>query len=497
MAILDGGGELASKLLSDNVGDIEQALRKAIEADQKKESKELGRQGERYYKYKHDILDNRIFYIDDNDVLREDVRASNVRIPHAFFTELVDQKVQYLLSLPAKIETEDERLREYLNEYYNADMQVFLQEIVEGISQKGHEYAYARTNASDRLCFQISDSLSTFQVFDETNEVKKIVRYYEKPVNRDGEEKSVLFAEVWDAEKVYYFVEDKDKFKLDNNREINPRPHVIAKAEDGVVLKRSYNKIPFYRVANNRHETTDLEPVKALIDDYDLMACYLSNNLQDFSEAIYVVKGFRGDDLSKLRQNIKAKKTVGVGADGGVEIKTVEIPVEARKTKLEIDRQAIYKFGMGFDSTQVASSQGSITNVAIQSGYSLLNMKCNKAEARLRALIDWMNGLIVDDINRRYGTGYSSSDIEVILERETMTDKKENAEIEKIEAETKNIIIQTILAVAPRLDDTSALKLICEQFELDYEEITKLIAEQDYTMGLQDEPIEGEDIDES
>lgn len=482
-------------LLSDNTDVIAAALKKAIEEDQSSKAKEKARIGQGYYNYKHDILKNRIFYIDDNDTIQEDHNASNVKIPHPFFTELVDQKVQYLLSNPVELEVEDETFKEYLKEYYDEDLQVFLQEVVEGSSLKGFEYAYARTNSEDKLCFQVSDALQTFTVYDELNEAKRIVRYYDKDIYRDGKNITVTYAEVWDDKQVFYFVTGENKrFILDKNRELNPRPHILAKSEDGKLLKRSYDTIPFYRVANNKNETTDLEPVKALIDDYDLMACFLSNNLQDFTDAIYVVKGFRGDDLSKLRQNIKAKKTVGVGADGDVDIRTVEIPVEARKTKLEIDRQAIYKFGMGFDSTQIADSTGNVTNVAIQSGYSLLNMKCNKAEVRLRALLSWMNEMIVADINRRYGAAYKASDITVNMERETMTDRKENAEIEKIEAETKAVIIQTIIAAAPRLDDESVLKLICEQYELDFEEVQLLLEEQEYTTGLQegtDPPEEG------
>lgn len=67
---------------------------------------------------------------------------------------------------------------------------------------------------------------------------------------------------------------------------------------------------------------------------------------------------------------------------------------------------------------------------------------------------------------------------------------------EKVQAETKAVIIQSILASAPRLDDESVLKLICEQFELDWEEVSQLLEEQDYTTGLQDDtdpPEVGED----
>lgn len=471
------------------------ALNKAIDNDKHSQVKEKARTGERYYNFEHDILKNRIFYIDDNDVIREDKHASNVKIPHAFFTEQVDQKVQYLLSNPVEVTVEDEAFQGYLNEYYDEDMQLFLQEVLEGASKKGFEYAYARTNQSDRLCFQVSDSLQTFTVSDDDGN-KRIIRYYDKDKTIEGKNTTVTIAEVWDDKQVYFFVSDKNKrFQIDDSRELNPRPHVVAKDSKGQLLKRTMGDIPFYRLSNNKQERTDLEPIKALIDDYDLMAAFLSNNLQDFADAIYVVKGFMGDDLSKLRQNIKAKKTVGVGADGGVDVKTVNIPVEARKAKLDIDKEAIYKFGMAFDSAQLGD--GNITNVVIKSRYALLDMKANKAEVRLRAMLKWINEMIVQDINRRYGTAFKASDIEITITRETMVNENDIYTNEKTQAETKSVIIQTILASAPRLDDESVLKLICEQFELDWEEVQLLVGEQEYTPGLQDDTDPAGDEDDT
>lgn len=478
-------------LFSDNPDVVAKALNQAVIHDRESAAKEKARTGERYYNYEHDILNNRIFYIDDNDVLQEDKNASNVKIPHAFFTELVDQKVQYLLSNPVEVKVEDETFQEYLKEYYDEDFQLFLQEMVEGSSKKGFEYAYARTNNQDRLCFQVADSLQTFTVADDDGN-KRIIRYYDKDKTVEGKNTTVTVAEVWDDKQVYFFVSDKNKrFEFDAGRELNPRPHVVAKDSEGALLKREMGKIPFYRLSNSKKERTDLEPIKALIDDYDLMACFLSNNLQDFSEAIYVVKGFLGDDLTKLRKNIKAKKTVGVGSDGGVDVKTVEIPVEARKAKLEIDKEAIYKFGMGFDNSQLGD--GNITNIVIKSRYALLDMKCNKAEVRLRAMLKWINEMIVEDINRRFGTSYDAIDIEIIITREAMVNENDLVQKEKIQAETRQIIIETILAVAPRMDDESVLRLICEQFELDWEEVQQLIEEQEYTPGLQDGTDPGED----
>ncbi|MFL2116285.1 phage portal protein [Marinilactibacillus psychrotolerans] len=481
-------------LFSKDTTVVATALNKAVREDKASSSKKNARIGQRYYEYKHDILDNRIFFIDDNGRLQEDQYASNVKIPHAFFTEQVDQKVQYLLSNPVEVKVEDEAFRKLLDEYYDEDFQLFLQESMEGASKKGFEYAYARTNQEDRLCFQVSDSIQTFSIYDDKLRDQRVVRYYDKDITRNGKNVVVTAAEVWDDKQVTFFITDENKrFKLDETRELNPRPHVIAKDEAGKEYERSMNTVPFYRLSNNKNERTDLEPIKALIDDYDLMACFLSNNLQDFSEAIYVVKGFRGDDLSKLRQNIKAKKTVGVGSDGGVDVQTVNIPVEARKTKLEIDKDAIYKFGMAFDSTQLGD--GNITNVVIKSRYALLDMKANKAEVRLRSMLKWINEMIVSDINRRFNKNYNAKDIEINIVRETMVNEKDIVDIEKVEADTRQVIIESILAVAPRLDDESILKLICEQFDLDWEEIQLSLEEQEFSSGLQEDtdPIEGDE----
>lgn len=472
-------------LLSDDLNTIASSLDESIRNDRTSVAKKKARKAQDYYDFKHDIQDLRIFYVDDNGKLKEDEYASNVKISHPFLTELVDQKVQYLLSNPIEFEVEDELFQERLEEYHDEDFQLFLQELVEGASVKASEYAFARTNSEDRLCFQVSDSLQTFAVYDDNNVQQAIIRYYDKDIVVDNKKTTITYAERWNDENVAFFKTNKQKkFIIDDNRELNPRPHVIARDKDGNLLERSYNVIPFYQLYNNKRKKTDLAPIKSLIDDYDLMACFLSNNLQDFADAIYVVKGYPGDDLSTLKQNLKAKKAIGVSENGGVEVQTVEIPVEARKTKLNIDKEGIYHFGMGFDSTQVGD--GNITNIVIKSRYALLDMKANKTEPRLRALLKWVNEMIVADINRRFKTTYDAKDITVNIVRETMVNETDLVTNEKTKAETKQLTIATILAAAPRIDDESTLKLICDQFDLDWADVQKLLEEQDYKADLTD-----------
>ena len=78
--------------------------------------------GQRYYEGMHDILDYKIYYFDDDDQLVEDTNRSNIKISHAFFTELVDQKAQYMLSSEEPFVRSDiAELQVELDKYFNDD----------------------------------------------------------------------------------------------------------------------------------------------------------------------------------------------------------------------------------------------------------------------------------------------------------------------------------------------------------------------------------------
>lgn len=468
------------------------ATKKAIEKDRSAMYKEKMRQGIDYYKHKHAIDELRFFYIDNENNVREETARSNIKIPHSYFTELSDQKTQYLLSNPVEIITEQEGLEDLLKEYIDEDFQLMLQEVVDGGSQKGFEFVYAKLDG-DKLKFSVADSLKVIQVFDENNQLIAIIRYYDSDVYKGDESVKVTKAELWDSEKVYYFSSSENKdFELDPSYEINPL-YYNTKVNDETkqVFGQSLGKalgiddfIPFLRYENNKYQTTDLEPIKALIDDYDLMACSLSNNLQDFDQPFFAVKGFQGDNYETLVKNVKSRGAVGIGDNGGLEVHTVNIPVEARKEKLRVDKEGIYKFGMGFDSSQVGD--GNVTNVVIQSRYTLLDLKCNKAEIRLRKLLKQMLKLIITDINRRFSKAYNADDLVIIITRDTMIDETENENREKVIAERKQIVINMILSAAPHLPSDKVIELICEQFELDYDDVQELLELEPYSKGLDD-----------
>ena len=474
-------------LKSDNPSVLSRFIDDAVKTDRQSPIKEKMSEGIKYYDYKHDILKFRLFYYNDDGKFVEETNRSNIKIPHAFFTEQVDQKVQYLLSNPVEFETADTELKTYLEEYIDDDFQLMLQEMVEGASKKAYEFAYVYRATSGKLLFKVADSRKVIVIYDDMNEVIAIIRYYDTDITKDNRKVTVTKAELWDTEKTWFFVSSSDynnRFILDESQEINPRFHQVVEDSDGNLLGKGFGYVPFLKLSNNKNEKTDLEPIKALIDDYDLMACALSNNLVDFDHPIYAVKGYQSDNLDNLVTNLRTKKTVGVSQDGGIDVKTVDIPVTARKTKLETDKEAIYKFGMAFDSSQVGD--GNITNIVIKSRYSLLDLKCNKTEIRLRAFIKQLLDIIILDINERYHKSFKRQQVEVVITRSTLINQTDNAETEKVEAETKGQLIQNLLDVAPYLDDESLLKKICAVQDLDYDEVVQRLGSQDFSPSKKD-----------
>ena len=464
--------------------------------DQYSRKKRFARKAQDYYEARHDIKDYRIFYIDKNGKLQEDVTRSNIRISHPFFTEIVDQEVQYLLANGIKFETEDPELEDILiNDYFHEDFLVDFKETVTGAIIKGFDYMYAYKNEKMITQFEYADGMGIIEVKQEgphdlTDDC--IIYYYPAKANN---ERIVTRVEVWTAtDTTYYIYGNGQGIELDGNVKFNPRPHILYKSR-GEYYTEETGYIPIFRLDNNRKQISGLQPIKNIIDDYDLMDCGLSNNLQDINEGIYVVKGYKGTDLDELMFNVKSKKIVGVGEKGDLDIRTVNIPYEARKVKMEADKENIYQFGMGFNSAQIGD--GNITNVVILSRYALLDLKCNKLEPRLKKLLKQFLQIIIPEINTRYGKGYQNSDIKINFEREVITSAENTATVKKTEAETQQLQINTILYAAAKLDDETIIRKLCEVLDLDYEVIKDRIPAEPTNLNEASEVLMDESVSET
>lgn len=458
----------------------EAEIRKLIDDDAVSEKKRLAAVGQRYYKSEHDILQYRMFYYNADGVLVEDRVRSNSRICHPFYTELVDQLAAYIMSFednPISAKDTADGLQDHLDVYFDDEFWAEIQELVTGTNAKGFEYLYAFKGSGDRLHFRCADSLGVVEVREKDTDsgCEYIIYWYVERVGLD--KKKVKRIEVYDKDQIWFYNQiDDGELVLDEDVPFNPMPNIVWKhKEKDVYYADSLGFIPFWRLDNCREQTSGLKPIKGLIDDYDLMECGLSNNLQDFDKPIHLVRGFQGDNLDELQQNIRTKKILGVDDTGGLDILTVDVPYQARVTKAVEDEKNIYRFGMGFNSAQ--TGDGNITNVVIRSRYTLLDLKAKKLIIRLKRFLKNIIEVVIDEINAKNGTAYQYSDVKVDFVPVMLTNDQETAQIAQIEAQTKQIEINNIMNVASAIGDEEALKAICDILDLDFDSLKGRLAE--------------------
>lgn len=471
-------------------------IKKFINEDLQSDKKRLAKQGIDYYEGRHDILGCRIVYKDKDGQWQDAKGTSDIKITHPFFNELVEQKAQYALSGKDRfVRSEDSELQGYLDDYFGDDFKDELLNLIIFSSAEGDSYLYGYKDEEGKTRFEFADGIGVIEVeARETSDNKDYVIYYYEDKFAEGntsllKSKSITRIQVWDENETYYYKMRNNKIELDDTQPINPRPHIIYKEneKDTTIYTDTYGCIPFWRLDNNRKRLSDLVPIKALIDDYDRHACGLTNNLVDLAEGYAVVKGFQGDNVDDLINNLRVKKAIGVDDGGDVDIKTVNIPYEARKAKMELDEQCIYKFGKGFNAAQVGD--GNITNIVIKSRYALLDMKCNTLESALRKLMRKLIKVVLKEINEETGKDYQLKDVYMQFDREIITNELDNAQIANYEAQTQDIKVNTLLNLATKLDNDTLMSHICEVMQIDYEAIKDKLPQDTVDMDAESEAL--------
>lgn len=450
-------------------------IKRFIDEDAASERKQQAKIGQRYYEAEHDILYSRLFYYNADGNLEEDKTRSNIKISHPFFTELADQLPAYMLSFtenPIRAKEGVEGLQDYLDVYFDDEFWAEVGDLICGCYVKGFDCIYGYKNAEDRLAFQYADSLGVVEVRarDTDDNAEHVIYSYTDRIDKGY--KKIKRIQVWDSKQIYFYVQaDDGEIELDKGEKINPKPHILYEDENtGEITYDDFGFIPFWRLDYNRNQKSGLLPIKALIDDYDLHACSLSNNLKDFDTPLHVVMGYQGDDLTELQQNLKTKKIVGVDSEGGIDVKTVDVPYQARLAKLELDEKNIYRFGGGLNTAGLKDTNAT-TNIGIQMLYELLKMRADNTEKKVKRLLNKLLKTVLAEINAKNGTGYQMKDVEIVFKRNPMMNVSENLANEKTEAEIQQIRVNTIMNIAASIGEEKALQALCEVMDWDYEEL--------------------------
>lgn len=114
----------------------------------------------------------------------EDEQRSNIKISHPFFTELVDQCAQYMLSGDDYIvKSDNPKLQTELNKYFDDEFMMEINDLITYAKIEGDSFLYRQMGDDFRSHFKFADGLNVVEVPSKYASDKKdhiIYHYYWK-----------------------------------------------------------------------------------------------------------------------------------------------------------------------------------------------------------------------------------------------------------------------------------------------------------------------------
>lgn len=299
------------------------------------------------------------------------IRNADNRVSHNFHQLITDEKTAYMFTNPVLFDIGDKKQNQKIKEVLGDDFK--------------SESAYLCTNATNNkvawLHYWIEDGQFLYSVV-ETEQClpifngklkKKLIGFYRYyPIleeNENGTIKEFVIFEYWDDKHC-------EQYKFRGNLSGTGLTYLSAEYNE---FDHDLEEVPFIEFKNNRNMISDLKKYKDLIDIYDKVMSGYANDLEDIQQLIYILENYGGENLKEFLGELKRYKTIKTetGADGktsgGLRTLSIEIPVEARNSILEILKKQIYESGQALQ--QDNEDFGNASGVALKFFYRKLELK--------------------------------------------------------------------------------------------------------------------------
>lgn len=348
------------------------------------ENKDAITVGKDYYHNKTLIKETGVVPKTKSNVLRN---ADN-RIAHNFHQLLVDEKVAYMFTYPILIDVDDnEAINERVDDVLGQEFTRKMKDLGVEASNTGCAWLHYWANEKNEFKYEKveSEQILPFYSDDLERELTEVLRTY-KVVEYDDNLTAIEFIVVEDWTKDT-FDQYKFRYTIDGQDESQLKG-----------IRHNFGRVPFIPFANNSDETSDLIKYKDLVDLYDRVVSGYANDIEDIQEVMWIVTNYDGKPGDFLK-GIKKYKTVfledeGDGAKGDVRTLSVEIPVEARNSLLELLKKQIYESGQGLQ--QDNENFGNASGVALKFFYRKLELKAGLLETEFRESINKLVEAILD-----------------------------------------------------------------------------------------------------
>lgn len=359
----------------------------------------------KYYNNENDItLRTNGKSIVKEDGKKDPLRRADNRVSNNLHQLLVDQEAGYVATVAPQIDvdsdTDNQRIRDVLGDQFAL---VINKEVIDA-ANAGVGWLHYWIDEDNNFRYGIVTPSQIIPVYDTTldNKLLGVLRSYKQLDTDVG--KYFTVHEYWNDKEAQFF-----KTQASDQTVIEPFNKIVsydttAGYETGKSNTYIHNlgRVPFIPFPKNIYQKPDLFKYKGLIDAYDHIYNGFLNDVSDVQQVILVLNNYGGTDLKEFMDTLRDYKAIkfnnaGNGDKSGVEKLTIDIPVEARKTLLDLTRENIFTEGQGIDPNKFETTNASGT--AIKMLYSNLELKAANTQAYftnsindlIRAIMRYLN----------------------------------------------------------------------------------------------------------
>lgn len=355
-------------------GTLGEFLRSAVREHQRSKAYKDAVDGMAYYN-KHNITIEKfqkfLFTLSGNKT--PDIWSSDYRLKTLMFRRLVLQEVGYICANGVNMDEKEKLGTDFDNKLQTAAKWALAQGVAFGYWNLDHLEVFSFADTPGNPGF--------VPLLDEkTSELMAGIRYW----FREAGNKTLFRATLYELDGVSEWAAEGS----DDATMLTPKRAYILKElrnDLGVVdvCDENYTRLPIATLYGNDTHESELVGLRGSIDCYDFIKSGFANQIDDTSGVYWILKntGAMDDkDLAQFVQRMKSVKATMVdGSDGtAAEAHTLDVPVEARKTMLDILRRDLYEDAQMLDVAALAGAEKTATEIS--AAYQPQDNKCSDFE---------------------------------------------------------------------------------------------------------------------
>lgn len=298
-----------------------------------------------------------------------DIWSSDYRLKTLMFRRLVLQEVGYICANGVSMDEKEKLGTDFDNKLQTAAKLALAQGVAFGYWNLDHLEVFSFADTPGNPGF--------VPLLDEkTSELMAGIRYW----FRETGNKTLFRATLYELDGVSeWAAEGSDDATMITAK----RAYILKELRNDLgvvdVCDENYTRLPIATLYGNDTHESELVGLRGSIDCYDFIKSGFANQIDDTSGVYWILKntGAMDDkDLAQFVQRMKSVKATMVdGSDGtAAEAHTLDVPVEARKTMLDILRRDLYEDAQMLDVSALSAAEKTATEIS--AAYQPQDNKC-------------------------------------------------------------------------------------------------------------------------